>query len=130
MNTTEQSNESLTDSGKSERKQLADRLRQTREFLGLSQQEAADAAGLTRLALSSIETGRRRVESVELSSLARVYRQPVTFFLSSSVDAATDNLAYLARAVRELGDSDRTQLLRFAEFLKQYRVTQDESPKS
>src|SRR4051812_35045813 len=106
-----------------ERKRLADKLRETREFLGLSQQEAATAANLTRLALSAIETGRRRVESVELQSLARVYGQPVTFFLESQeADAGGQDLRFIARAAKELSPEDRGELLKFAEFLRRYRA--------
>jgi len=112
-----------------DRRKLADRLRQVREFLGLSQQEAATGANLTRLALSAIETGRRRVESVELQALARVYRQPVTYFLEEPAagDSAAD-VQFLARAAKELSSQDRSELLRFAQFLKGYRSKPD--PKS
>jgi transcriptional regulator with XRE-family HTH domain len=107
----------------SERKRLADRLRETREFLGLSQQEAATAANLTRLALSSIETGRRRVESVELQALARVYRQPVTYFLEPhDTEAGSEDLRFIARAAKELSPDDRSELLKFAEFLRRYKA--------
>jgi transcriptional regulator with XRE-family HTH domain len=107
----------------SERKRLADKLRETREFLGLSQQEAASAASLTRLALSAIETGRRRVESVELQALARVYGQPVTFFLEPhDPEAGSQDLRFIARAAKELSPEDRSELLKFAEFLRRYKA--------
>lgn len=106
-----------------ERKRLADKLRETREFLGLSQQEAAIAANLTRLALSAIETGRRRVESVELQALARVYGQPVTYFLEPpDADAGAQDLRFIARAAKELSPEDRSELLKFAEFLRRYKA--------
>lgn len=106
-----------------ERKRLADKLRETREFLGLSQQEAATAANLTRLALSAIETGRRRVESVELQALARVYGQPVTYFLEPhEADAGGQDLRFIARAAKELSPEDRNELLKFAEFLRRYKA--------
>jgi transcriptional regulator with XRE-family HTH domain len=106
-----------------ERKRLADKLRETREFLGLSQQEAATAANLTRLALSAIETGRRRVESVELQALARVYGQPVTYFLESpESETAGQDLRFIARAAKELSPDDRNELLKFAEFLRRYKA--------
>jgi transcriptional regulator with XRE-family HTH domain len=107
-----------------ERRQLAERLRDTREFLGLSQQEAADTAGLTRLVISAIETGRRKVESVELGALARVYGQPVAYFLASGdAEDATqpEEVKFIARAAREMAAGDRGELLRFAEFLRTYR---------
>jgi transcriptional regulator with XRE-family HTH domain len=109
-------------------KRLADRLRETREFLGLSQQEAASAANLTRLALSAIETGRRRVESVELQALARVYGQPVTYFLESQeADAGGQDLRFIARAAKELSPEDRSELLKFAEFLRRYKAPSEKA---
>jgi transcriptional regulator with XRE-family HTH domain len=113
---------SPTESVDAQRRLLADRLRETREFLGLSQQEAADAAGLTRLAVSAIETGRRRIESVELSALAKVYRQPVTYFLAADSEVSqSPEVQFIARAASELTPEDRSELLRFAQFLKTYK---------
>lgn len=119
---TEESTSGAPDGLDGERRLLAERLRETREFLGLSQQEAADAAGLTRLAVSAIETGRRKVESVELRALARVYGQPVAYFLpTSEAEAPPEEVQYIARAAKELEPDDRAELLRFAQFLKSYK---------
>jgi transcriptional regulator with XRE-family HTH domain len=110
-----------------ERKRLAERLAETRAFLGLSQQDVADATGLSRLVVSSIETGRRKVESVELSTLSRLYGQPVSYFLPEAApkygatEPAADEVAFIARAAKELQSEDRAELLRFAEFLRTYR---------
>jgi transcriptional regulator with XRE-family HTH domain len=103
------------------RELLARRLRETREYVGLSQQEAADRSRLSRLLISSVETGRRKLESVELSALARVYGQPVGFFLDPETDDDIADVQHIARAARELGETDRVELLRFAKFLGQYR---------
>jgi transcriptional regulator with XRE-family HTH domain len=103
------------------RELLARRLRETREYVGLSQQEAADRSRLSRLLISSVETGRRKLESVELSALARVYGQPVGFFLDPDTDDDIADVQHIARAARELGETDRVELLRFAKFLGQYR---------
>jgi len=122
-----QTETSTTTALDAERRRLADKLREVREFLGLSQQDAATAANLTRLALSAIETGRRRIESVELQALARVYRQPVSYFLEEAEqeDAAASELRFLARAAKELSPKDRTELLKFAEFLRRYNASTD-----
>jgi transcriptional regulator with XRE-family HTH domain len=116
-----------TESIDRDREALADRLRETREFLGLSQQEVADAlgptVGLTRLAVSAIETGRRRVESVELAALARVYGQPLSYFLASRQKAKVEpeEVKFIARAATKMTPGDRAELLRFAEFLENYK---------
>jgi transcriptional regulator with XRE-family HTH domain len=119
---TEESTSGSADGLDGERRLLAERLRETREFLGISQQEAADTAGLTRLAISAIETGRRKVESVELRALSRVYGQPVAYFLpASDVEAPPEEVQFIARAAKELEPDDRAELLRFAKFLKSYK---------
>ncbi len=121
-------NDNDTDSIDREREALADRLRETREFLGLSQQEVAAAlgptVGLTRLAVSAIETGRRRVESVELAALARVYGQPVSYFLASrqKTRPEPEEVKFIARAASKMTPGDRAELLRFAEFLESYKA--------
>jgi transcriptional regulator with XRE-family HTH domain len=104
---------------------LAERLRDTREYLGLSQQFVAQQTGISRSAISDIERGARRVESIELKRLSKLYRYPVEYFLGSdsteneSADAET--IQALARAASELTPEDRAQVLKFADFLRHYR---------
>lgn len=103
------------------REQLARKLSETRDFLGLSQQEVAEATGLPRTVISAIETARRRVESVELEALARAYKLPVSYFLDAGATEEPAEVAHLARAAKELAQKDREELLRYAQFLKSYR---------
>lgn len=100
------------------RERLAVRLADTREYLGLSQQDVAEVTGLSRAAISAIETGRRRIESVELETLARAYQLPVSYFLAEQVEDDSEEVQHIARAARGLAANDRAELLRFAEFLK------------
>ena len=58
-------------------RQIGDRLRQAREYLELKQEEAAEAIGLSRSALSMVENGRRKVDAVELARFAKVYSQSI-----------------------------------------------------
>jgi transcriptional regulator with XRE-family HTH domain len=104
---------------------LAERLRDTREYLGLSQQFVAEQTGIPRSAVSDIERAARRVESIELKRLSKLYRYPVEYFLG--IDAAendradADTIQALARAAGELTPEDREQVLKFADFLRHYR---------
>jgi transcriptional regulator with XRE-family HTH domain len=106
-------------------KALADRLRDTREYLGLSQQFVAEQTQISRSAISDIERGARRVESIELKRLSQLYRYPVEYFLGSdsaeSDSADADTIQALARAAGELTPEDREQVLKFADFLRHYR---------
>ena len=102
-----------------DRKSLGARLREAREYLGLSQDEVARVVALPRPAISMVERGQRKVDALELKKFAELYQRPVAEF-TGEVDA--DNLMpeavrYIARAASKLTDDDRAELVRFAEFL-------------
>lgn len=58
------------------------RIAEARRSRGLSQTALAGAASMDRTALSKIETGRRRVGSMELARIAQTLRVPVEQFLT------------------------------------------------
>lgn len=103
-----------------ELERLGERLRVTRDYLGMSQQYVADNTGIPRSAVSDIERGSRRVDSLELKKLAKLYRQPISWFLAeeSDPDAGEHVLAGLPRALAELTDVDQREVLKFAQFLR------------
>lgn len=103
-------------SEETESQQLAKRLREVREYLNLSQQFVADKTGIPRSAVSDIERGARKVDSLELRKLARLYMYPVGFFLGD--EEAGDDVRALARAVTDLTAGDRAEVVRFAQFLR------------
>jgi transcriptional regulator with XRE-family HTH domain len=96
--------------------QLATRLREAREYLNLSQQFVADKTGIPRSAVSDIERGVRKVDSLELRKLARLYMYPVGYFLGE--EEADDDVRMFARAVTDLTEDDRAEVVRFAQFLR------------
>jgi transcriptional regulator with XRE-family HTH domain len=101
--------------------QLAARLKEVREYLNLSQQFVAEQTGVSRSAISDIERGVRKVDSLELRRFARLYRYPVTYFLEGEKEPATDaTLNALARAAEDLTEQDRQEVVRFATFLRHY----------
>jgi transcriptional regulator with XRE-family HTH domain len=63
--------------------QIAQKLRQIRESLGLSQEEVAAQLNRTQSYVSRCETGQRRVDIFELEEFARFYNKPLSFFLPS-----------------------------------------------
>jgi transcriptional regulator with XRE-family HTH domain len=111
--------------------QLTRRLREAREFTNLSQQFVAEQTGIPRSAISDIERGARRVESIELKRLASLYRMPVDYFLgneppSELAGSAEDPTSTaLARATDEMGPDEKEQVLRFALFLRNYERPAD-----
>jgi transcriptional regulator with XRE-family HTH domain len=100
-------------------RRLGERFRESREYLGLSQETVAAHLGITRPAISAMENGKRKVSSVELRELARLYKRPYAYFLGEDEGPEEDETTKaLFRATREMTDRDREQVLRFAQFLK------------
>jgi transcriptional regulator with XRE-family HTH domain len=103
-----------------ERRQLGERLKDARKYLGLKQEEVAAYLNIPRTALTDIENGQRRVEALELQRLARLYRQPVGHFTGEDAASASlpADVAHLARNAASLSTEDREELSRFAEYLR------------
>jgi transcriptional regulator with XRE-family HTH domain len=101
--------------------ELGLRLKNVREYLNLSQQYVAQRTGIPRSAVSDIERGVRKVDSLELKKLAGLYRRPVGFFLDEDPGASPGDyaIAALARMLSDLGEKDRHAVQQFAEFLRQ-----------
>ncbi|GHF65991.1 transcriptional regulator with XRE-family HTH domain [Deinococcus metalli] len=101
---------------------LAERVKEAREYLGLSQEFVADQIGISRPAMSALETGKRKVSSIELHRLAQLLKKPLTYFFDDDevLSAPQDDTARaLYRASKGLSEQDQQQVLRFAEFLRQ-----------
>ena len=99
--------------------ELARRLREQREYLGFTQLEVAGVLGISRSALSLIESEKRRVRVPELKQLANLYKRPVAYFLgeeeaATPLSAATQELL---SKVGQLSAKDQAEVLRFAQFL-------------
>jgi transcriptional regulator with XRE-family HTH domain len=108
----------MPDTHRNERKQIGELLRESRDYLALSQDEVARAMELPRSAISQIETGQRKVDTVELKKFAQLYRRPVTYFTGEFEPKEPEEVRHLARAAAKLSSRDRAELLRFAEFLQ------------
>jgi transcriptional regulator with XRE-family HTH domain len=106
-----------------EQDRLGSRLKEAREYLGLSQELVAERLGVPRASVSAMETGKRKVSSLELKHLARLYRRPVSYFLgeeepSEEIEPQDTTFRALYRTTRELAEGDKQQVLRFAQFLR------------
>ncbi|MGA2770806.1 MAG: helix-turn-helix domain-containing protein [Bryobacteraceae bacterium] len=121
-------NSPLTPPEESERLTLARKLKDAREYLGLSQDYVSQQTTIPRPAVSEIEAGRRRVESLELKRLATLYGRPLNYFLqldsSSSAEPSADAQAITAveaklrTTTRNLPKEDIQEILQFAEYLR------------
>lgn len=84
------------------RELLAERLRQAREAVSLTQEQAAEALGVARPVISQIETGDRKVSSLELDRLARLYGRLPADLLEAEFDPEES----LLTAFRAVGEAD------------------------
>jgi len=111
---------SQTNDGDEEYVSMGARLRQAREYLGISQEAVAEALGVPRASVSVMESGRRKVSSLELRDLARLYKRPLDWFYGREAEpiAEDETVTALFRATKNLTQEDKEQVLRFAEFLK------------
>ena len=88
-----------------DQKTLANRLRQAREGVGITQDQVAASVGVTRTALVQIENGARSVSSLELARLAVLYRREMSdFFADELPQPEADSSFVLHRLADALGD--------------------------
>jgi transcriptional regulator with XRE-family HTH domain len=102
-------------------RELGERLREAREYVGLSQEAVANALKIPRPSVSAMESGKRKVSMIELQQLARLYKRPYAYFLGEEDEAwqeADATFKALFRATRGLSERDREQVVRFADFLR------------
>ena len=59
------------------------RLIEARECAGLTQVQVATRVRWPQSRISRMETGERRVDIIELATLAKLYRRPLGWFVSS-----------------------------------------------
>ena len=105
-------------SEENDRQALGARLRRAREYLALSQEDAGQVLGLTRTAITKIESGARKVDAIELAAFAKLYRQPVAVLSGEEgVEPLPDSVKALARTASELSAKDQEALMNFAFFL-------------
>jgi transcriptional regulator with XRE-family HTH domain len=95
---------------------LADRLKEARRTLGLTQADVTEATGIARSGVSAMESGHRGVTAIEIGRLAQLYRRSVEWLLGDET-SPTDDPALL-KAVAPLSPKDRELLLSYARFLK------------
>ncbi len=102
----------------SEAAELGRRLREARDYAGLSQDFVAARTGLRRTAISDIERGKRQCTGPELRLLSTLYERTTDSILGVEEQESDDAVRALNRAVTALDESDRAEVLRFAEFLR------------
>jgi transcriptional regulator with XRE-family HTH domain len=106
------------------RKELAARIAEARERAGVSQLEVAERLKLPRSAVSKMENGEQRIESLILAGMARLYGTPVASLLADGdeVKATRDELPAeaLLRSAGDVAPEDRGVLDEFLEMCQDY----------
>lgn len=105
-----------TGSKAEQQREIGARLREARETLGITQEDAASALEIPRTSITALEKGARAVAATELTRMAALYRRPVAWLVGDE-DAPPAATAALFRATAALSDTDKEQVLRFAQFL-------------
>jgi len=93
----------------------ASRLREAREYLGFTQEDAAAALGWDAETLRDMESGRYPADGPLLPFLARLYRRPLAWFRGESTFQPSEDIL---RSVEHLHPDDREAVLDFAEWLQ------------
>ena len=103
---------------KLDRKSLGTRLKEARLYRGFSQEEVAKYIGMSRSSISLIESGSRKVDTLEMQKLAELYECSIDELVYDEPPQAVDSgIAMVARAAAELSPSDQEEVLRFAQSL-------------
>lgn len=106
------------------RKDLAARIADARERAGVSQLEVAERLKLPRSAVSKMENGEQRVESLVLAAMARLYGSSVSSLLADAGEAEPGQGGLPAEALlRSAGDvasGDRKVLDEFLGMCRDY----------
>jgi transcriptional regulator with XRE-family HTH domain len=98
------------------RRELAERIARARERAGVSQLEVARRLDLPRSAISKMENGEQRVESLALAAMARLYGVSVSSLLTDDeVEASRGGLPaeVLLRSAGNVAPEDREVLDEF-----------------
>ena len=62
-------------------KYVVERLRQARQQANLTQKQVAELLGVTQSFISKVESGQYRIDVIQLSRFARLYKKKIGFFI-------------------------------------------------
>ena len=102
---------------------VANRIKNRRMKLGITQTELAKSAKLTPAAISQFESGARKPSFDALSKLAKSLKVTTDYLLGMKEPGYEDILAdpkvsVMFRGIMELPEQDKQTMLEFYEFLK------------
>ena len=98
--------------------ELGTRLKKAREYLGLTQEDVANLIGVSRVIITNIEAGIRKVSAEELSKFAKIYGWTMEELLEGEKE---ENVPMFARTFSELSKEDQDEILNLIKFKKMYK---------
>jgi transcriptional regulator with XRE-family HTH domain len=98
---------------------LASRLKNARTELHLSQEYVAKQLNISRVSVSQIELGKRKVTSDELATFSKLYRiSPDELLYGRRVELPSQ---VFARAFQDLDEADQEEIISLMEFKRMMR---------
>lgn len=95
---------------------IPERIREARESVGMTDEEFADAIGVTRQSVGAYETGAKSPRGEVFSKIIAVTRQPPTFFTTPRKHGAERFLAPTWRSLKRMQRPDRLRVGRRLEW--------------
>lgn len=99
---------------------LGIRLKNAREYLGLTQEEVAKLMGVSRLVITNIELGTRKVSAEELSKFSKIYGWTMEELIEGEKIDRT-SMPMFARTFSELSKEDQDEIINLIKFKKMYK---------
>ncbi len=103
---------------------IAKQVRFIRETFRLTQENLADAAGLTTRTIEKVESGRHRPDEQTLRSIARAVKIDVKYFEKPTPEEESRQYAEMGRALRKIVLVPTNPVRTTAEFLAAFGHTQ------
>lgn len=100
--------------------ELGTRLRKAREYIGLTQEDVARLMDVSRVIITNIEAGTRKVSAEELSKFAKIYGWTMEDLLEGEKEEQ-ENVQMFARSFSELSDVDQEEIINLIKFKKMYK---------
>ncbi len=99
--------------------ELGTRLKKAREYLGLTQDDVAKLIGVSRVVITNIENGARKVSAEELSKFSKIYGWTMEELIEGEKEEK--NMQMYARTFSELSKEDQQEIINLIKFKKMYK---------
>ncbi|HFR4149054.1 TPA: helix-turn-helix transcriptional regulator [Bacillus cereus] len=99
---------------------INNRLKDTREYLGLTIELVSNLLQISTEKLLKIENGQDAPDKDELNKLSKLYKHPESYFFEGEYEQ-NGEVGLLARTVDDLSEKDREHILRFSNILSKMK---------